>query len=175
MRGPLVSGNLIHHEGSAGVYFGDAFEGRIQGNTIMDPNWISLPASTYAGIQLEDIGSVSVSDNTVARYKHPNALKAIHITGTSSNVDLNDNRTAGYSTDLMITGAGVTFVSGKFQRGTVLSLQSGAAGPRGDFSGLGVPALPAAPGSTFRRTDGGAGSSFYVKETASSSTTWAAK
>ena len=46
---------------------------------------------------------------------------------------------------------------------------------RGDFEMAGVPALNAAPGSTYLRTDGGAGTSLYVKETASSSAVWAAK
>lgn len=44
-------------------------------------------------------------------------------------------------------------------------------------SGTGVPALPGSPGSTYRRTDGGAGSSFYVKESGPAEATsgWAAK
>jgi hypothetical protein len=40
--------------------------------------------------------------------------------------------------------------------------------------GTGAPALAAAAGSQWRRTDGGASTTLYVKETASSSTTWRA-
>ena len=47
-----------------------------------------------------------------------------------------------------------------------------------DFAGTGAPesVVTAAVGSTYRRTDGGAGTSFYVKETgANTNTGWAAK
>lgn len=39
----------------------------------------------------------------------------------------------------------------------------------------GAPALNASPGSTYQRTDGGASTSLYIKETAKTSTTWEAK
>lgn len=47
----------------------------------------------------------------------------------------------------------------------------------GDFCGTGSPegVLTAGIGSTYRRTDGGAGTSFYVKETGTGNTGWAAK
>lgn len=61
---------------------------------------------------------------------------------------------------------------GEWQRVSVLP----ANGPR-DLSGAGTPeGVVAAPvGSTYRRTDGGAGTSFYVKESGSGSTGWVAK
>lgn len=51
-----------------------------------------------------------------------------------------------------------------------------AAGPQ-DLSGTGTPegAVAAPVGSTFRRTDGGAGTSFYVKESGTGSSGWVAK
>lgn len=44
-------------------------------------------------------------------------------------------------------------------------------------SGAGAPAIPGSPGSTYRRTDGGTGSSFYIKEAgpANSTSGWVAK
>lgn len=44
-----------------------------------------------------------------------------------------------------------------------------------DERGTGVPAYFCSPGSRWARLDGGASTSLYVKETASTSTTWAAK
>lgn len=44
-----------------------------------------------------------------------------------------------------------------------------------DYAGLGVPTLAAPVGSTYRRGDGGAGATFYVKETGVASTVWVAK
>lgn len=47
----------------------------------------------------------------------------------------------------------------------------------GDYTGSGSPegALTAAVGSTYRRSDGGAGTSFYVKESGAGNTGWVAK
>lgn len=42
------------------------------------------------------------------------------------------------------------------------------------FTGNGVPAFAAPTGSIFLRRDGGADTTLYVKETADSSTVWAA-
>lgn len=52
----------------------------------------------------------------------------------------------------------------------------GVAGPL-DLSGAGTPesAVAAPVGSTFRRTDGGAGTSFYVKESGTGTTGWVGK
>ncbi|MGM7668520.1 right-handed parallel beta-helix repeat-containing protein [Microbacterium sp. A93] len=57
---------------------------------------------------------------------------------------------------------------------TSLSLAAGTS-PTLNESGPGVPTFFAAPGSVWRRTDGGAGSTFYVKETGALESTWAAK
>lgn len=67
----------------------------------------------------------------------------------------------GSNTALQVTQSGVQF---------------GASGPR-DFWGTGTPegVITAVVGSTFRRTDGGAGSSFYVKESGTGNTGWVAK
>ncbi len=51
----------------------------------------------------------------------------------------------------------------------------GTANTSGQFEGVGVPAIVAGVGSTFKRTNGGAGSSFYVKESSSGSSNWVAK
>ncbi len=51
----------------------------------------------------------------------------------------------------------------------------GTANTRADFEGVGVPAIPSKTGSTYRRRDGGAGTSFYVKESSDGSNNWVAK
>lgn len=69
---------------------------------------------------------------------------------------------ANLSTRLNLFGAGI-------QWGT-------SSGPK-DLFGTGTPegAIAAAVGSTFRRTDGGAATSFYVKESGTGNTGWVAK
>ena len=44
-----------------------------------------------------------------------------------------------------------------------------------DYAGSGAPAVAAAVGSTYRRTDGGAATTFYVKESGAGTTGWVAK
>jgi hypothetical protein len=59
---------------------------------------------------------------------------------------------------------------------TSSGVQYGDDGPK-DFYGTGSPegVVTAPVGSTFRRTDGGAGTSFYVKESGAGNTGWVAK
>ena len=59
-------------------------------------------------------------------------------------------------------------------KATVTPFVLGPGGPVMDETGTGVPAFICGPGSKWSRTDGGAGSTFYVKETASNSATWRA-
>jgi hypothetical protein len=180
VEGAVVIGNQITHQGSAGIYLGNQTAPTVTGNHIKEPNWISIAGATYGGIMVATgTTDAEIADNVIRRINHPQALKAVHLTGTVTNIRLR-NKTVGYSAfggaaDLVITGVSVTNVEGDFQAGTVLSLLSSAVGPRGAFSGAGVPAVPASVGSTFRRTDGGALTSLYVKETTSASTVWAAK
>jgi hypothetical protein len=55
-------------------------------------------------------------------------------------------------------------------------IEYGSGGPR-DLAGAGTPeaAITAPVGSTYRRTDGGAGTTFYVKESGTGNTGWVAK
>ena len=172
----IVANNTVTHEGSAGIW-SHCPNARITGNVVIDTNWMSLTTTSYAGLVLDTGASgTRAQGNVFKRVNTPagQAKRAVIMTGTIDGVYL-DNDTSGYTTDVEITGPTVTNVSGKFAPNTVVLLVSSAVGPRGEFCGSGVPAIPASAGSTYRRTDGGAGSSFYVKETASSSTTWAAK
>lgn len=60
--------------------------------------------------------------------------------------------------------------------GSTAGLEFGASGPR-DMSGAGSPegVVTAPKGSTWRRNDGGAGTTFWVKESGSGNTGWVAK
>lgn len=175
----VVTGNRVTHAGTAGIWIGYGHDSEIVANIINTPNWMSLSGTPndYGGIMVEDSQRMDISHNTILKGLSPNGTKAIHLirrTGTADSIALVDNSTNGYTTDVVITG-GVTNVRGTFQPNTVVALAAAAAGPRGLFSGAGVPAIPASPGSTFLRTDGAVGATLYVKETASTSTVWTAK
>jgi hypothetical protein len=69
-------------------------------------------------------------------------------------------------------GAGTLNIQGN--SGLMIALNSGSLGV---FAGTGSPegVVTASRGSTFHRTDGGAGTSYYVKESGTGNTGWAAK
>jgi hypothetical protein len=172
--GVVVQGNRVSHQGTGGIWLGHVVDGVVSGNVIEDANWNI--ASTYGGITAEETCTrVDISHNTIIRTGSVNANDAILLRGTCTSIALVRNHYSGFpAQDITISGTGVTATSGDFATGTRLNLASSAVGPTGTFQGSGVPAIPASPGSTFRRTDGAAGSSLYVKETASSSTIWRA-
>jgi hypothetical protein len=96
----------------------------------------------------------------------------LDITATATGT-LVDNNTFNGNAGLALGDAGT---------GTVVGLNAGMATPYltesvKRLAGTGTPeGVHAAPvGSTFNRTDGGVGSSFYVKETGTGNTGWAAK
>lgn len=171
----LIIGNRISHMGTAGVHCSAASSPLILGNSIEEHSWMSLSTTTYAGVVLDSVTDAVLVDNVFKRVNHPNALRAVHILGTSSNIELTDNKYIGYaSVDILLTGTGVTGVSGTFAPGTRISLASSAVGPRGRFSGTGSPegVVSASPGAVYYRTDGGVGTVLYVKETGTASTGW---
>jgi hypothetical protein len=180
VEGLVIANNQITHQGSAGIYLGNQVGPVVNGNHIKEPNWMSIAGATYGGIVVATgTTDAEIADNVIRRINHPQALKAVHLTGTVTNVRLR-NKSVGYlgfggAADLVITGTLVTNVEGDFQANHVLSLLTSAVGPRGKFAGDGVPAIPANLGSTYYRRDGGAVTTLYVKETNSASTVWAAK
>ena len=75
-----------------------------------------------------------------------------------------------------VAGAGVTWVDGELQGGYLRVGPTGGTGPT-IRQGTGSPesVVTATVGSLFLRTDGGAGTSLYVKESGSGNTGWVAK
>jgi hypothetical protein len=174
----IITGNRISHAGTAGIWAGNAYYSNISNNNIYEPNWMSLTSATYAGITVDGGSDNDISHNVIQRVLMPSATKAIHILGTTANMKLDLNTTLGYSTqDVMFTGGGVSGTTGRFQKDTKITLVTSAVGPVGDFCGAGTPesVLPAGIGSTYRRTNGGAVTSFYVKESGTGNTGWVAK
>lgn len=85
-----------------------------------------------------------------------------HVFGGNISFDASATRNIGASNNLALA----SYVTKRMYTATV-----------GDFYGAGSPegVLTAAVGSTYRRTDGGAATSFYVKETGTGNTGWVAK
>lgn len=107
---------------------------------------------------------------------HSGTLGEMYVTKTGSGTfrDL-----VIYTSDterLRITAAGVVTISGDVQFGTAGKGVVYQAGPK-DLAGSGTPegAVTAPIGSTYRRSNGGAGTSFYVKESGAGNTGWVGK
>ena len=124
-----------------------------------------------------------------------NCKDGIYVAGTSytsSAIKINQNQsiafegsgviTQKYSSSSLSVGLwnGATNFIKFFTNGVVElteKLRFGSLGSPFDTSGSGTPegTLSAPVGSTYRRTDGGAGTSFYVKESGTGNTGWIAK
>lgn len=174
--GVIFTSNRIDHEGSAGLYASVTTNLIIADNNISGNGWMSPPSSNYGGITLgPNCNNVKIHDNTIDAQTQPRANYGISISGPTSNVDINDNNILNYPTyDIALLTSTVTNVRGRFANGTRTYL-SGATAPLGQYGGTGAPAVAAAIGSTYTRTDGGAGSTLYVKETGTGSSGWTAK
>jgi hypothetical protein len=123
----------------------------INGNVISDG---SSTAITARGIEQDGTATgCTISGNTV-RSPAGKFLHGIYMPSFAANIENN-----------------VTYASG-----TTSDLETGDSS-NVKASGTGTPegAIRAAPGSTFSRTNGGAGTSFYIKETGIGNTGWVAK
>jgi parallel beta-helix repeat protein len=109
--------------------------------------------NTVASVRLVRAGAIDLASN---RFDEANYLEVV---GPQTGISLGQNFGAGEPT----------------QNSKVVLRRRGG-GP-GEFEGTGSPesVVLALVGSTYRRTDGGAGTSFYVKETGTGTTGWVAK
>jgi parallel beta-helix repeat protein len=186
-----VADNVMNHIGSAGIWVGSATDGTITGNVINEAGWSQDQATaSYGGIMIQFGSRLAVSNNIVRRVNQPGAVHAIHVFQSGAagytkptNIAFNDNQTFGYGSggrfDLRISGGGVagwvTGMTGRFQADSVIAVADSADPPTGTFRGAGAPAVPAGVGSTYLRSDGGAGSTLYVKESGTGTSGWIAK
>lgn len=130
-------------------------------------------ASTTQAFQFESLNSAS--SNMFFVFKPINAITS----STPKFIDLQNSAgtsQASFGKDGGLTIAGVASGSVALQLGAGMRVALSASGPV-LLAGSGTPeaAVTAPIGSVFMRTDGGAGTSIYVKESGSSSTGWVAK
>lgn len=186
VNGPfnVIIGNRLNTNGREGILFFDQLSGAgckgcaVTGNVMYDngnrivgaqagitvdqqTKWVTLTgnicADTRAGAARKQITGIrlaaSTSDNVVVgNICFNNTLGQIIDSGTR-------NRIGPNVVDSLTNGLG-----------------SGNLGSIADLSGTGTPegAYAAGPGSTFRRTDGAAGSTFYYKGSGTGNTGWVA-
>jgi hypothetical protein len=144
-----VLNNQIINNVNQGIRAGS--NSMINGNVVSDG---SSTAITARGIEQDGTATgCTISANTV-RSPAGKFLHGIYMPSFAANVENNITYASGTTADIA-TGTSSNVKA------------SGAGTPEG--------AINAAPGSTWSRTNGGAGTSFYIKETGTGNTGWVAK
>lgn len=153
MEGVVISGNHIHGNGTGekGVYLIDVTTSTVSGNVLdgWTQNDVYLQGTT-------SVNEVSVSGNTFASGLGANSI------GSTGTIGAN------------VRGVGnIGFRISNTLKADILDLASAV------YACIGTSApetlVTASPGSTYRRTTGGAGTTFYVKESGTGNTGWVGK
>jgi hypothetical protein len=151
----VISNNQATNIGRTGINVNGIKNFAIVGNLLIG---VSAEAPTRFGINVSTSGSNGlISGNTVLDGGAANKpLYGVNVTATCSNVRVKSNHLFGTTAPLQ-----------NLATGTSISSLDGVGSPEG--------VITSPIGSIFTRTDGGAGTSFYVKESGTGNTGWAAK
>lgn len=155
VRGGQITGNYFEANGNQPIIQGFAAAGASRG-LLIGGHYIENSGSAAVGtINLGSITHSRVTPN--ASYPGASAPNANLVVNSSVAADA---RTNVIDQQYLASGTGLPITPNVF-----------------DSTGSGTPegVVTAAPGSTFHRTDGGAVTSFYVKETGTGNTGWVAK
>lgn len=158
-----VTGNVIHlTKASSGIYVVAADQTRVAGNKV-HLEAVSATAATLGGIRVGPTSSRTTAEGNTFVCR-PTAGTNITFRGVYEDAGTTGNRFSHDKfevDDTLLTA----FVPHFLQSTSGVVLHERLPG---------APAVVAAPGSTWRRTDGGPGSTFYIKESAAHLATWRA-
>lgn len=195
--GNIIQGNVVRSVGfaNAGVVALVGNSGTQGfGNKILD-NTVTMLGNSN-GIYVSQCVDTLVADNHIRlEYDAGSAetLRGVMLTGSALRTRVERNTVvvpAAWGTNVTFRGIDENFgggVSGTIYINNLFSLDptklaaatthviQASSSAFMDERGTGAPAFAVLPGSRWARTDGGASTSLYVKETAHSSTTWAGK
>lgn len=177
--GHVVMGNTFRHNATAGLYFhGD--ESVVTGNHGEGNCWFreGTSQSQAADFTIRHASRSYIAHNSgQAGPESANPAACVVLwTDASENV-AEHNRRYGNPDEPDVTVSGSRVIDNEIIGARSIRYAMGATGQLVETSGPGTPegVLTAAPGSTYRRTDGGAGATLYVKESGSDATGWVAK
>lgn len=146
---------------SHGVYIYGNTDAEVRGNNIR-LEWDAPSAKTLGGVVLSTCTGTRVSQNTISVTSDWGAnvsFRGVYEVVAATGGQYSQNR-FNYSLTKLVSGVPYFIVTSS---GAIMDEQQ-----------PGVPTYAVGPGSQWLRTDGGAGTTLYVKETPSSSTTWRA-
>lgn len=162
-------GNKIHHNtvimlgNSHGIYVSNT------DGTIVDHNYVRLEFDSGSAVTL---GMVALANSATRTKVTGNEFRTIAAWGTNVTIR------AVYEVDATVTATRCNrndYVFDTTKATAVALLLQNNSGALIDEAGTGAPSLAAAVGSIWRRTDGGAATTLYVKESGTSTTGWVGK
>ncbi len=184
-RNNTVVANSFRKQRGANIFLADVTHSTITGNTLWQPNVEKLSGNVGAINTGGECAHNTIASNTIDGGEHPGSRYGIAIRGTSHSNLIEANTIVGmveapvYMDD---TSGGASIIrGGRLESGNsgVIHYHAAHAGPGDEvhISGPGSPegAIKAVIGSTYTRTDGGTGTTFYVKESGAGDTGWVAK
>ena len=165
-------GNGTRHEASGIIHQGNG-EGAYAGNTCSDYRVTKLPVFGFAYIAGYDGAKLMLSANIVAANKNV----GINLTANPTYISMVGNYSPEGFNLGSLTNTAACMKRGNIESATAASNFDRDAGGTTHRTGSGTPeaAITATIGSTYRRTDGGAATAFYVKESGAGNTGWVAK
>lgn len=158
-----VTGNIVRlTNATSGIYVFGADHTTVKDNTVyLDAN--AATATTIGGIRVGPSSSKTTADGN--KFVCPSTAGTnITFRGIYEEAGTTGNRFSNDEFD--VNEAQLAAFVPHFLQSTSAALL--------DEQLPGAPAIPAAPGSTWRRTDGGPGATFYIKESAAHLATWRA-
>lgn len=173
----LIADNYLHHNGSSGLYVSDCDGAEIGENTYRGNCWCSPSTNNLGQLSLNDATNVTVmGGRAVLGAESTVASVGLNIQGpTTAGIKVVGFTGSGHATGDIYVKNDVPSATCEILDCTgVLAYQTTANGQRVRAKGTGVPTLIASPGSIFMRTDGGASTTLYIKETGTDNTGWAA-
>jgi hypothetical protein len=173
-----VAVNLVEHSGVVGIRCAGE-DSSVIGNQVTDTHWVNNSPSDYASGIDADRSRILVANNVVDGLNAPGSR--FGITLSAENIVCMGNVCRNH---IKVGGAGI-----RVRKGTVGEkvwdndcsgesseiTQGGTSGGWYKHTGKGPPTIYASPGSIWLQTDGGVGTSLYVKETAANSQVWTGK
>lgn len=169
-------GDGTRHEASGIMHLGNG-EGAYSGNSCSDykGSGSKLQVFGFAYLAGYDGAKLFLSGNVFSANKNV----GINLTANPTYISLSSNYSPEGFNLGSLTGTAACVKRGNIESATAANNFDRDAGSTGTThrTGSGTPegAITATIGSTYRRSDGGAGTTFYVKESGAGNTGWAAK
>lgn len=171
----IIANNFCHHNGASGIYVGNCDGVEITGNQCRSSSWTSPSTNNLGQITLSNASNVTLLGNRAGfGAESVNANIGLNITGASTSgiKSIGFTGTGHALGDIYVASTVPAGVCDLLDYTGTLTYQGTTNGQRLRTKGTGAPTMPASPGSLYQRTDGGVGTTVYIKEANNDNTQW---